>query len=89
MELTLDIIDEAIAKVREFEPKPYDVAFLNAEDWRKCCNAMRTWAGIQTPFGNGEWLFSMRVIAIPEIPKDVMIMYSSPEHYKVIHHIKS
>ena len=87
-ELTLEILDKALAKIKEHEPKPFDVVFLNSEDWRKCCDGVRTWTGIQTPFGNGAWLFSMRVIAIPEIPQDVMIMYSSPDHYKVIHHVR-
>ncbi len=83
-ELTLEIIDEALSKMRELEPKPYDVLFLNNEDWRKCCEALRFWA--KTDF-QGEWVFSMRVIAIPEIAKDTMIMYSSPDHYKVVKHI--
>ena len=85
MELTLEILDEVISKIKEYESKSYEVAFVNSGDWRKCIEATRFLA--QANF-TGEWLWGMRVIAIPEIPEDTMILYNSPDNYKIVKHIR-
>ena len=37
---------------------------------------------------SGKYLWGMRVIAIPEILEDTMILYNSPDNYRVVKHIR-
>ncbi len=89
-ELTLEILDEAISKIRETDSEwdtGFDVALLNSEDWKRCKQSVNKLIGTSY-FTGYETIWGMRVIAIPEISEDTMILYSSPDHYKILKHIK-
>jgi len=87
-ELTFEILDKAIAKVKEHECKIQEIR-INTEDWRKAKESLKALCDmvivdIKIP---DDMMWGIPVIALPDLPEGTMLLYYDKEHYVTVKHV--
>lgn len=89
-QLTLQILDAAIAKVKEFRGKDAPMLIqLNTDDWRKAKDAMRKFGkllGMKIHVSE-DTMWGIPVVELPELPEGTMILVFDKDHYVKVTHI--
>jgi hypothetical protein len=90
-ELTIEILDKAIAQVREYETKERTIqeVRINPNDWWKAKDAFRAlgkFVGANIKVAEDS-MWGIKVTEHPELPEGTMILYYDKDNFVVVKHL--
>jgi hypothetical protein len=89
-ELTLDILDRAINRVKEMCPDPvFREIRINPDDWHKAkarLNGLLSAMGCETKVSE-DTCMGIPVRASEEVPPNTLILYYDPKHFVVVENV--
>ena len=88
-ELTLEILDQAINKIKEFRNTQTETIRINPNTWKRAVVTMKTLCGVSYSPVNipSDACFGIPVITDDAIPEDEMLLYLDKDHFVRVKHI--